>query len=245
MRGKEILQQSDWSPATFEQALEAEAGDLADPDHSRSALQIIGMLVDHCAELQIFGRFDEVKQFAVMLSRFLGRHPELKRLRDLDMAAQFGVRVDALFQALYAVEHISTPDKARAAVNTEVRRRILEYLVRQRRSVSNSELTAECKLGSRQHLHQTIPALREAGLVGRPPGAATHHYATPLGFRIMEAIQAEEHEKALQAAKREQPRAAARPPALFELICRHENLDLTIPNIAVPTSDASRSAQES
>jgi len=191
MNANEVLQESPWSPDVFRRALAVAASNLNKPDGADDALKIVVILSEHLALLQALGKGADLRTYSDTLHSFLAHHPRLTRLRDLEPAVQFGVRLDTLFQDLYVSQHIATPASARDALNTDSRRRILEVLVETNDWIKTPDLVERCNLSSRQHLHQTLPALREAGLVQSTAGPTSKHAATLLGHQVYREMQEE------------------------------------------------------
>ena len=181
---KEILRQTPWSPDTFLRALQDAAKQVKTPDGVSAALEIAIVLSEYLAQLQTYGKASEIRDYSQMLHTFLLRHPKLKRLRDLDPADQFAIRIDTLFQQLFAMQRVTTTATAREVLSTDTRKKILEALVDANDWLTTPQLVERCGLSSRQHLHQSLGPLREAGLVQSTAGATNRHAATLLGHQI-------------------------------------------------------------
>jgi hypothetical protein len=196
MLGKNVLRRTPWTDQQFAEALEADIANVNEPAHARSLVSVVAILADHITHLRVLGKHGDLAKYTDMLHAFLARQPRLQRIRDLDVAAQVGVRLDALFQDLYAANKVVTPSRARELITTaagaETKRSILEALLP--RPMNTTELIAASKAGSRQHLHGALHPLRALGLVTSMPvaGGTTIHEATPLAHQLLNEVREEE-----------------------------------------------------
>jgi len=209
MLGKELLRETPWTSQKFEDALEVDVARLAEAKHAESALEVLAILAEYIAHLRALGRKDELRACSDALHRFQNRHPRLKQLRDLDPELQVGVRIDTLFQDLYAAEQVVTPRRAfdllaGAASGVETKRKIMQAL--RDGPLNTTDLVAAAELKTRQHLHSALNPLRHAGLViSTPaPGGISMHEATPLGQQALRQLGSEDDgESLLQTLKSE------------------------------------------
>jgi len=190
MLGKELLRETPWTARKFADALDVDVAKLSDSTHAESAIEVLAILAEHIAHLRALGRSDELRAYSDTLHRFQNRHPRLKQLRDLDPALQVGIRIDTLFQDLYASEQVVTPRRALelltgTASGVETKRKIMEAL--RDGPLNTTELVAASGLKTRQHLHSALHPLKNAGLVVSTPapGGISMHEATPLGHHVL------------------------------------------------------------
>jgi len=219
MREHEILKETPWSHQTFLRALQSAAKRLETADGAAEALETAIILSEYIAQLQANGKMKEIREYSQMLHTFLLRHPKLKRVRDLDPAEQFAIRIDLLFQQLFAMQRITTTAEARNILRTESRSKVLEALVEANDWMTTTELVEKCGLSTRQHLHQIVGPLREAGLVQSTSGSVTRHLATLLGHQMYRELN---------------------PKSLMEQINAKEGVDPNISGIAPPLASTGR-----
>jgi len=192
--GKELLQASPWTVDLFLRAIEADLRQLDDPEHARSALSIVAIFADHLVHLRAAGRIPELRDYSSKIHDFLNQHPDLPRLRDLAVKEQIGVRLDVIFQDLYAAERVAAPAATKELLNVQrggaVRRAILDVLLQANRPLTTQEIMSRVEaLKTRQHAHQTLRMLQEAALVNSASiGATKVHRLTALGRQTADEL---------------------------------------------------------
>lgn len=193
--GKDALQASPWTPALFREAIETDVSALNEPEHARSALSVIAILADHLAHLRAAGKVNELREYSAMLHGTLNQHPDLARLRDLPAIQQIGVRLDTLFQDLYAAERVPAPASTRELLNVQrggaVRQAILRALSDAGHPLTTQEVMGRVPaLKTRQHAHQALRALSAGALVNSAStGTSTVHRLTGLGRQTVENLE--------------------------------------------------------